>query len=95
MPDEALKNFGSRRFVRKVRAEIEAETAGMSPEQVVAYYRNYRYERPHPKTDATRLSWWENGKEGGDRASGDRNFNCIAYVRWVRAKFAQGTGRQA
>lgn len=87
--DEALKSFDSRRFMRKARAEIEAETAGMAPEQVVEYYRTYPYERPHAEIDATRLPWWENWEGGGDRESGGRSFDCIAYVRWARAKTAQ------
>lgn len=40
--------------------------------------------------EATRLPWWENGEEGGDRESGGSKFDCFAYVRWVRANIAQG-----
>ena len=86
--DNTSTNFDSRRFVRTARAEIEAETAGMSPEKIVDYYRTYPYERSHAEMDATRLPWWESRVGGGDRESGDRDFDCIAYVRWARARMA-------
>lgn len=93
MSDKAPKNFDCRRFVRKVRAEIEAETADMSPGQVVEYYRTYPYDRPHAEIDAIRLPWRQSDGEGGGREGGHENFDCIAYVRWVRAKLAQETNR--
>ncbi|MDE0681000.1 MAG: hypothetical protein OXI11_12470 [Gammaproteobacteria bacterium] len=87
MPNNAPKNFDCRRFVRKARAEIEAETADMSPRQVVEYYRTYPYDRPHAEIDASRLPWWQSD---GDRGE---NFDCIAYVRWARAKLARESNR--
>ena len=91
VPDEAPKNFDSRRFLRKARAEIEAETAGMSPEQVVEYYRTYPYERRHGEIDATRLPWWESWEGRGDRESGDRNFDCVEFMRDARRKIYEKT----
>ena len=67
----------------------------MSPEQIIEYYRTYPYERSHEEIDAPRLPWWQSDKGGGDRRSDDRNFDCIAYVRWVRARIAQETDQQA
>lgn len=66
----------------------------MSPGQVVEYYRTYPYESPHTEVDATRLPWWESRNVGGGSESGHRNFDSIAYVRWVRAKMtAEAEGK--
>lgn len=86
MPYETPNKFDSWRFVQLVRAEIEEETKGMSPGQVVEYYRTYPYDSPHTEIDATRLPWWGSRNEGGSSESGHRSFDSIAYVRWVRAK---------
>ena len=85
MPCETPDQFDSRRFVQLARAEIEEETKGMSPGQIVQYYRTYPYEAPHAEIDATRLPWWGSGNGDACGAAGG-NFDCIAFVRWVREK---------
>ena len=40
------RGFDCIRFVREVRAEIAAETEGMTPAERVQYYRNYPYDDP-------------------------------------------------
>lgn len=46
MTEDTHKKFDCIRFVREVRAEIARETAGMSPEERVRYYRTYPYNDP-------------------------------------------------
>ena len=88
MSHETPDQFDSRRFVQLARAEIEEETKGMSPGQIVEYYRTYPYEAPHAEIDATRLPWWGSGSEGDAGSSVDGHFDCIAFVRWIRSRLA-------
>lgn len=46
MTEDTHKKFDCIRFVREVRAEIARETAGMSPEERIRYYRTYPYNDP-------------------------------------------------
>ncbi len=88
MPCETPDQFDSRRFVQLARAEIEQETKGMSPGQIVEYYRTYPYEAPHAEIDATRLPWWGEGSGVDAHRAAGGNFDCIGFVRWVRQKIA-------
>lgn len=88
MPDKAPVQFDHKRFVRTARAEIEEETNGMSPAEIVEYYQTYPYDAPHDEIDATRLPWWGSGKLEDYDKSGGGYFDAIAFVRWVRAKHA-------
>ena len=88
MPYETPDQFDSRRFVQLARTEIEEETKGMSPGQIVQYYRTYPYEAPHAEIDATRLPWWGEGSGGDPHGAVDGNFDCIGFVRRVRREMA-------
>ena len=46
MTEHARREFDCIRFVREVRVEIARETAGMSLEERVRYYRTYPYSNP-------------------------------------------------
>ncbi len=46
MIEKTEKKFDCIRFVREVRAEIAAETAGMTSAERIQYYRTYPYNDP-------------------------------------------------
>lgn len=45
--------FDQRRYVRIAQAEIEEETKGMSPAEIVEYYQSYPYDAPHEEINAS------------------------------------------
>lgn len=65
MTEDTHKKFDCIRFVREVRAEIARETAGMSPEERVRYYRTYPYNDPVLE----RLADPAHAGKGADRAA--------------------------